>query len=230
MSDSTNENAQNPILAGSDAPVAPDTAPETVSAELLTDDEAAVVGSVASPGEAADTTDDAETLAPTAAVASDDAETIALAAVDATGDAETIAPTAVTLPVMAAPGQGKRSADRSKRGPIRPEGPKPLGHYAVIETGGKQYRVSVGDRIAVERLEGDEGSEVTLDRVLMVGGDGAPQIGAPMLDGVAVTATIENQYRGEKIIVFKMKPKKRYRRRTGHRQNLTRLSITAINA
>lgn len=202
MSDSTNENARNPTLAGTDAPVAPETEPVTDSAENLTDDEAAAIGAVQSPDEAADTTDNAENLALVRAV----------------------------TPVMAAPGQGKRSADRPKRGPIRPEGPKPLGHYAVIETGGKQYRVSVGDRIAVERLEGDEGSEVTLNRVLMVGGDGAPQIGAPMLDGVAVTATIENQYRGEKIIVFKMKPKKRYRRRTGHRQNLTRLSITAINA
>ena len=201
MSDSTNENAQNPAVAGTDTPVAPDAEPATASAEELTDDEVAATSAVESPDEAADTTDDAETIAPV------------------------VAATAV-----AAPGRGKRSADRPKRGPIRPEGPKPLGHYAVIETGGKQYRVSVGDRIAVERLEGDEGSEVTLDRVLMVGGDGAPQIGAPMLDGVAVTATIENQYRGEKIIVFKMKPKKRYRRRTGHRQNLTRLSITAINA
>ena len=202
MSDSTNENAKNPTLAGNDAPVAPEAEPATASSEELTDDEAAATSAVESPDEAADTTDDAETIAPTAAA----------------------------TPVSAAPGQGKRSADRPKRGPVRPEGPKPLGHYAVIETGGKQYRVSVGDRIAVERLEGDEGSEITLDRVLMVGGDGAPQIGAPMLDGVAVTATIENQYRGEKIIVFKMKPKKRYRRRTGHRQNLTRLSITAINA
>ena len=205
MSDSTNENAQNPTLAGNDAPVAPESEPETVSTEDLTDDEAAAVGAVQSPDLAADTTDDAETIAPSAAS------------------------TTATMPVMAAPGQGKRSADRPKRGPIRPEGPKPLGHYAIVETGGKQYRVSVGDRIAVERLEGDEGSEVTLNRVLMVGGDGAPQIGAPMLDGVAVTATIENQYRGEKIVIFKMKPKKRYRRRTGHRQNLTRLSITAIN-
>ena len=202
MSDSTNENAQNPTLAGTDTPVAPEAEPATDRAEGLTDDEAAATGAVESPDEAADTTDNAESIAPSAAV----------------------------TPVMAAAGQGKRSADRPKRGPIRPEGPKPLGHYAVIETGGKQYRVSVGDRIAVERLEGDEGAEVTLNRVLMVGGDGAPRIGAPMLDGVAVTATIENQYRGEKIVVFKMKPKKRYRRRTGHRQNLTRLSITAINA
>lgn len=159
-----------------------------------------------------------------------------------TADSEPVTPTAaappIGEPVMATSAatqvsttrEGKRPTDRPKRGPVRPEGPAPLGHFAVVETGGKQYRVSVGDRIAVERLEGDAGSEVMLDRVLMVGGDGAPQIGAPLLDGVAVRATIETQYRGEKIVIFKMKPKKRYRRRTGHRQSLTRLAITAINA
>lgn len=200
MSDSTNESAQNPILAGGDEPVAPEAEPATVSAETLTDDEVAATSIVVSPDEAAETTDNAEALEANA----------------------------VVTPVMA--GRGKRSADRPRRAPNRPDGPKPIGHFAVIETGGKQYRVSVGDKIAVERLEGDEGSEISLNRVLMIGGDGAPRIGAPMLDGVAVTATIENQYRGEKIVIFKMKPKKRYRRRTGHRQNLTRLSITAINA
>ncbi len=200
MTDSTNENAQHPTLAGGDVPVAPEAEPATDSAEDLTADEEAAVGAEPSADLAADTTDDAEPVLTTATV----------------------------VPVLA--GRGKRSADRPKRGPVRPEGPKPIGHFAVIETGGKQYRVSVGDKIAVERLEGDEGTEVIIDRVLMIGGDGAPQIGAPVLDGVAVAATIENQYRGEKLIIFKMKPKKRYRRRTGHRQNLTRLAITAINA
>ncbi len=200
MTDSTNENAQNPTLAGGDAPVGREAEPATDSHEDLTTDEASAVGAEPSADAAADTTD----------------------------DAEPVLTTATAVPVLA--GRGKRSADRPKRGPVRPEGPKPIGHFAVIETGGKQYRVSVGDKIAVERLEGDEGSEVTIERVLMIGGDGAPQIGAPVLDGVAVTATIENQYRGEKLIIFKMKPKKRYRRRTGHRQNLTRLAITAINA
>ena len=200
MTDSTNENAQNPTLAGGDAPVAPEAEPVTDSPEDLTSDEEAAVGAEPSADELADSTDDAEPVLTAATVA----------------------------PVLA--GRGKSSADRPKRGPVRPEGPRPIGQFAVIETGGKQYRVSVGDKIAVERLEGDEGSEVTLSRVLMIGGDGAPQIGAPVLDGVAVTATIENQYRGEKLIIFKMKPKKRYRRRTGHRQSLTRLAITAINA
>jgi large subunit ribosomal protein L21 len=102
--------------------------------------------------------------------------------------------------------------------------------YAIVETGGKQYRVKVGDRLSVEKLPYEPGAEITLDRVLMIGGDGAARVGAPTVAGVSVSATVEEQYRGEKIIVFKYKAKKRYRRRTGHRQSLTRLAITAINA
>ena len=102
--------------------------------------------------------------------------------------------------------------------------------YAIIETGGKQYRVAVGDRLAIEKLPSDAGSEFTFDRVLMVGGDGSPRVGTPVIAGASVSATIEEQYRGTKIVVFKYKPKKRYRRRTGHRQALTRVAITAINA
>jgi large subunit ribosomal protein L21 len=100
--------------------------------------------------------------------------------------------------------------------------------YAVIETGGKQYRVSEGDQITVERLGGEAGSAVTIDRVLMVGGNGATKIGTPVVDGATVTATIDEHKRGEKIVVFKYKAKKRYRRKTGHRQELTRLTITGI--
>ncbi len=100
--------------------------------------------------------------------------------------------------------------------------------YAVIETGGKQYRVSEGDTITVERLGGDAGSEVTIDRVLMVGGNGSTKIGTPVVDGASVTATIDEHKRGEKIVVYKYKAKKRYRRKTGHRQELTRLTITGI--
>ncbi len=101
--------------------------------------------------------------------------------------------------------------------------------YAVIETGGKQYRVGVGDRIAVERLHADAGSDINLDRVLLLGGDGSTRIGTPVVDGANVTAHIDEHSRGEKIIVFKFKAKKRYRRRTGHRQELTRLTITGIS-
>lgn len=101
--------------------------------------------------------------------------------------------------------------------------------YAVIQTGGKQYRVSEGDRITVERLAADAGSDITIDRVLMIGGDGSTRIGTPVVDGASVTATITEHNRGPKIEVFKFKPKKRYRRHTGHRQEQTRLTITGIN-
>jgi large subunit ribosomal protein L21 len=102
--------------------------------------------------------------------------------------------------------------------------------YAIIETGGKQYRVAVGDTLAIEKLPAETGSEVTFDRVLMVGGDRPAQVGMPLIEGASVLAQVEDQYRGPKIIVFKYKPKKRYRRRMGHRQSLTRVAITAINA
>lgn len=100
---------------------------------------------------------------------------------------------------------------------------------AVIETGGKQYRVKEGDRITVERLATESGEDVTIDRVLMLSGDGSTRIGTPVVEGATVTAHIDEHFRGEKLIIFKFKPKKRYRRRTGHRQELTRLTITGIS-
>lgn len=102
--------------------------------------------------------------------------------------------------------------------------------YAIIETGGKQYRVSVGDRISVERLAIDDGGDVTIERVLMLGGDGSARVGTPVVTGASVVAHVDEHFRGEKIVVFKYKPKKRYRKRTGHRQELTHLTITAINS
>lgn len=118
---------------------------------------------------------------------------------------------------------------RGGRKAARPE-PKPLAPYAIVETGGKQYRVSVGDSLAVERLAVEAGTDVTFDRVLLLGGDGATRVGTPTVGGASVTARVEDQFRGEKIIVFKYKAKKRYRRRIGHRQSLTRLTITGITA
>ncbi len=101
--------------------------------------------------------------------------------------------------------------------------------YAVIETGGKQYRVTVGQRLDVERLPVEAGGDVELDRVLMVGGEGADvRIGTPVVAGARVVATVDEHHRGEKLIIFKMKAKKRYRRKTGHRQELTRLTIKDI--
>ncbi len=102
--------------------------------------------------------------------------------------------------------------------------------YAVVETGGKQYRVAVGDRIDVERLEAEPGAEVTLDRVLLVEQDGDVKIGTPIVDGAKVIANVDEQAKGKKIIVFKMRPKKRYRRKTGHRQLVTKLTIKDIVA
>ena len=107
---------------------------------------------------------------------------------------------------------------------------KPAANYAIIETGGKQYRVSVGDTLSVEKLPLETGSDVTFDRVLMIGGDGPARVGTPLVAGASVQAQVQDQYRGEKLVIFKYKAKKRYRRRTGHRQSLTRLNVTAINA
>jgi len=102
--------------------------------------------------------------------------------------------------------------------------------YAVIETGGKQYRVGVGDKLTVERLAVEAGTDITIDRVLLLGGDGTTKIGTPVVDGATVTAHVDAHDRGEKLIIFKFKAKKRYRRRTGHRQEQTQLTITGISA
>ena len=102
--------------------------------------------------------------------------------------------------------------------------------YAILETGGKQYKVQPGDEIEVERLDGEIGSQVELGRVLMMAGDGedGPQFGSPTVDGARVMAEVVSQGKGKKITVFKYKNKVRYRRKTGHRQTLTRLRITDI--
>jgi large subunit ribosomal protein L21 len=101
--------------------------------------------------------------------------------------------------------------------------------FAIVKTGGKQYRVGVGDQITVERLAGEVGAAISLDQVLAVGGD-APKIGTPVVAGAWVTAKILQQPRGTKIIVFKKKRRKNYRRKRGHRQELTVLKIEEISA
>lgn len=100
--------------------------------------------------------------------------------------------------------------------------------YAVIQTGGKQYRVSPGDRLRVEKLPGDRGATVTFDKVLMVGGEAAVRVGTPTVAGVTVKAEVLAQDRAKKIIVFKLKRRKNYRRKHGHRQSYTELKITGI--
>src|SRR5213082_2104813 len=102
--------------------------------------------------------------------------------------------------------------------------------YAIVETGGKQYRVKPGDTIAVERLSGEPGEVLDLGRVLLVAGNAGTnaRIGAPGVESAIVRAEVVEHARGEKIIVFRYKSKVRYRRKTGHRQSLTRLRITEI--
>lgn len=99
--------------------------------------------------------------------------------------------------------------------------------YAVVRTGGKQYRVAVDDILRVELLQGVKGDEVILDSVLMVSGDDGVKIGEQTA-GLKVTGTILQQVRSKKVIVFKKKRRKNYRRKAGHRQSLTELKITAI--
>jgi large subunit ribosomal protein L21 len=102
--------------------------------------------------------------------------------------------------------------------------------YAIVETGGKQYRVRPGDTVAVERLSGEPGETLDLDRVLLIAGNGddGARVGSPGVAGAIVRAEVVDHIRGEKIIVFRYKSKVRYRRKTGHRQSLTRLRITDI--
>jgi large subunit ribosomal protein L21 len=102
--------------------------------------------------------------------------------------------------------------------------------YAIIKTGGKQYRVQTGDVVRVERVEGAVGSTVTLDDVLFVGGEGEPRVGSPRLDGVSVLGTVVEQDRDAKIRVFKYKKRKHYRRTRGHRQSFTAVRIDAVRA
>ncbi|MFB1099127.1 50S ribosomal protein L21 [Terribacillus sp. JSM ZJ617] len=101
--------------------------------------------------------------------------------------------------------------------------------YAIIETGGKQVKVTEGQTIYVEKLDGENGAEVTFDKVLVVGGDEV-KIGAPFVEGATVTATVEKQGRAKKINVIKFKAKKNYKRKQGHRQPYTKLTIGKINA
>lgn len=102
--------------------------------------------------------------------------------------------------------------------------------YAVVATGGKQYRVEAGEILQVEKLAGDVGSEVTFDQVLMLGEGDDVQIGQPIVQGAMVKGHIVEQDRGKKIIVFKYKRRKRYRRKQGHRQSYTAIKIDAIES
>lgn len=100
--------------------------------------------------------------------------------------------------------------------------------YAVIESGGKQYRVAPGDVIRVEKLDVPAGDSVDLDRILLVADGENTQLGSPVLAGVSVTAKVRSHGRGEKVRIFKLRRRKNYRRHAGHRQDYTELEITQV--
>ena len=102
--------------------------------------------------------------------------------------------------------------------------------YAVIKTGGKQYRVSAGDKLKVESLEADEGQDVQIDEVLMIGNDNDVTIGSPTLANASVTAKVLQHGRAKKVNIVKFRRRKHHRKQMGHRQNFTELEITGINA
>ncbi len=102
--------------------------------------------------------------------------------------------------------------------------------YAVIKTGGKQYRVAAGEKIKIEQIPAEVGAEITLDQVLMVGEGESVKIGTPLISGATVTAKVIAQGRHKKITIFKMRRRKHYQKDQGHRQNFTELEISGIAA
>jgi large subunit ribosomal protein L21 len=102
--------------------------------------------------------------------------------------------------------------------------------YAVIKTGGKQYKVSAGEKLKVESIPADVGAQITLDQVLLVADGDSVKMGAPLVAGASVNATVVGHGRGEKIKIFKLRRRKHYRKTLGHRQNFTEIQINGINA
>ncbi|HET7157357.1 MAG TPA: 50S ribosomal protein L21 [Burkholderiales bacterium] len=100
--------------------------------------------------------------------------------------------------------------------------------YAVIKTGGKQYRVAAGEKLRVEQIPADIGAEIVLDQVLFLSGDEKSSMGAPLVSGASVTAKVVSHGRGDKIRIFKMRRRKHYRKTMGHRQNFTEIEILGI--
>jgi large subunit ribosomal protein L21 len=102
--------------------------------------------------------------------------------------------------------------------------------YAVIKTGGKQYRVSAGEKVRIETIEAEVGAEVVLDQVLMVGDGDKVSVGKPLIAGAAVKATVVSHGRGDKVRIFKHRRRKHYKKQAGHRQNYTEIQISGISA
>jgi large subunit ribosomal protein L21 len=101
--------------------------------------------------------------------------------------------------------------------------------YAIIKTGGKQYKVAAGEKIKIEQLAANVGEEITIDKVLAVCNDGAASIGTPLLPGATVTATVVAQGRHDKVRIFKMQRRKHFQKRQGHRQAFTEIEISSVN-
>ncbi len=101
--------------------------------------------------------------------------------------------------------------------------------YAIIKTGGKQYKVSEGDLVRVEKLAYEVGDTVDFDQVLLVSNNGELKVGSPVVEGAKVSATVEDQNKDKKIVVYKYKPKKQYRKKQGHRQPYTLVKINSIS-
>ncbi|HSH85980.1 MAG: 50S ribosomal protein L21 [Methylophilus sp.] len=102
--------------------------------------------------------------------------------------------------------------------------------YAVIKTGGKQYKVTAGEKLKVEKLIGDVGSTVVIDKVLLIANGESTTIGAPLVAGAKVSATVVSHGRGDKVMIFKMRRRKHYRKTQGHRQSYTEIQIDTISA
>ncbi len=102
--------------------------------------------------------------------------------------------------------------------------------YAVIKTGGKQYRVAAGEKIKIEQIAADVGQEITIDQVLAVGSGADLVVGSPLVAGASVVATVLAQGKHDKVRIFKMRRRKHYQKRQGHRQTFTELQISAVNA
>ena len=102
--------------------------------------------------------------------------------------------------------------------------------YAVIKTGGKQYKVAAGEKIKIEQIAADVGQEITIDQVLAIGAGAELTVGTPLVTGAHVVATVLAQGRHDKVRIFKMRRRKHYQKRQGHRQNFTEIQISAVNA
>jgi len=124
-------------------------------------------------------------------------------------------------------GQERASAQAPRLYPDRLINEVPM--YAVIKTGGKQYKVAAGEKLKVEQIPADIGSEITLDQVLAVGAGETIKFGSPLVQGAKVLATVVAQGRHDKVKIFKMRRRKHYQKRQGHRQNYTELQIVSIN-